>query len=61
MDSRVREYVAPFNTERPHQSPGNRPLPTAGQPEPLVLRFPERGVVCQRRLSGLLKHYRRVT
>jgi transposase InsO family protein len=54
----VREYVAHFNTERPHQSLGNRPLPEAGEPEPPILPFPERGIVCEKRLGGLLKHYR---
>ena len=34
-------------------------LPEAGEPEPDVLSFPERGVVCQKRLGGLLRHYRR--
>ena len=55
----VREYVSHFNTERPHQSLGNRPLPDAGEPEPDVLPFPERGVVCDKRLGGLLRHYHR--
>jgi transposase InsO family protein len=55
----VREYVAHFNTERPHQSLGNRPLPEAGDLEPPVPPFPEAGVVCQKRLGGLLRHYRR--
>jgi hypothetical protein len=34
-------------------------LPEAGEPEPNVLPFPERGVVCRKRLGGLLRHYRR--
>jgi hypothetical protein len=51
--------VEHFNTERPHQSLGNRPLPDLGQPEPPVLPFPESGVVCEKRLGGLLRHYRR--
>jgi putative transposase len=55
----VREYVTHFNTERPHQSLGNRPLPDVGTSEPPVLPFPESGVVCDRRLGGLLKCYRR--
>ena len=56
----VSEYVEHHNTERPHQSLGNRPLPDAGQPDPPVLPFPESGVVCEKRLGGLLRHYRRV-
>lgn len=55
----VREYVAHFNTERPHQALGNRPLPDVARPEPPVLPFPEGGVVCEQRLGGLLKHHRR--
>lgn len=55
----IREYVAHFNTERPHQSLGNQPLPQAGEPEPDVLPFPEQGIACQKRLGGLLRHYRR--
>jgi len=59
LDHLVREYVAHHNTERPHQSLGNRPLPAAGQPDPEVLPFPAAGIVCRKRLGGLLKHYRR--
>ena len=55
----VREYVEHHNTERPHQSLGNRPLPDAGSPEPPMLPFPESGVICRKRLGGLLRHYRR--
>jgi putative transposase len=55
----VREYVEHHNTERPHQSLGNRPLPEAAESDPPVLPFPAAGVVCQRRLGGLLRHYRR--
>jgi putative transposase len=55
----VREFVTHFNTERPHQSLGNRPLPEAGTLEPDVLPFPDAGVACDQRLGGLLRHYRR--
>jgi transposase InsO family protein len=53
------QHVEHYNLERPHQSLGNRPLPEAGEPEPPILPFPESGVVCEQRLGGLLKHYRR--
>jgi putative transposase len=55
----VREFVAHYNTERAHQGVGNRPLPEAGQPEPAILPFPADGISCDRRLGGLLHHYRR--
>jgi len=52
----VNEYVAHYLDERPHQSLGNRPPCGTGPP-------PGKGsaesVVCQQRLGGLLKHYRR--
>jgi len=48
----VGEYVAYFNTERPHQAMGNRPLTQSaaavgGQ------------ILCRERLGGLLRHYYR--
>ena len=53
----VREYLAYYNEERPHQAKGNRPLSGSGS-----LGSPGvpvgRTVVCQARLGGLLKHYR---
>jgi putative transposase len=55
----VRSFVDHYNTERPHQSLGNRPLPESGEPDPPLLPFPDRGVVCEQRLGGLLKHYHR--
>jgi putative transposase len=55
----VQSYVDYYNHLRPHQSLGNRPLPEANEPEPPILPFPEGGVVCEQRLGGLLKHYRR--
>jgi transposase InsO family protein len=59
LNQRVREYVAHFNTERPHQSLGNRLPSDAGEPGPDVLPFPAGGVVCPRRPGGLLRHDRR--
>jgi putative transposase len=55
----VQSYVAYYNQLRPHQSLGNRPLPEADAPDPPILPFPDAGVVCEKRLGGLLKHYRR--
>jgi putative transposase len=49
----LREYVAHYNEERPHQGRDNLPLGGAG---------PDPGggvVVCRERLGGLLKHYSR--
>jgi hypothetical protein len=54
----IREWVAHYARERPHQSLGNRPLPEAGAPDPPVVSFPANGVVCDQRLGGLLRHYR---
>jgi len=65
----VREYLAHYNAERPHQGKGNVPpgdsAPSADTvpadavaEEPVTLPFPER-VECRERLGGLLKHYRR--
>ena len=59
FDRLVRGYLTHFNSERPKQALGNRPLPEAGEPEPTVLRFPQAGVVCEHRLGGLYKHDRR--
>jgi putative transposase len=53
----VREYVAHYNRERPHQAKGNAPLgsylPEEGHP-----RAPSE-VYCRERLGGLLRHYSR--
>jgi putative transposase len=54
----IREYVEHFQTERPHQSKGNRPLPDADSPDPPILPFPDR-IECKKRLGGVLRHYRR--
>jgi len=52
LDYLIREYVAHYTYERPHQSLENRtivPLPTISQGE----------VRCKTRLTGLLRHYYR--
>ena len=56
----VHEYVEHHNTERPHQSLGNRTLPEADSEDSPILPFPEHGIECRSRLGGLIKHYRRV-
>jgi hypothetical protein len=56
----ARVFVVHDHAERPHQGPGNVPLPgadTAG--EPPILPFPGGPVRCRSRLGGLLRHYRR--
>ena len=56
----VREVVAHYHTERPHQGLGNVPLPvaeTAGEPQ--ILTCPRGLVQCRSRLGGLLRHYHR--
>jgi putative transposase len=48
----VSEYADYYNRQRPHQAVGNKPLsgaPPGGSGE----------VVCEERLGGLLRHYRR--
>jgi hypothetical protein len=52
------EYLAHYHAERPHQGLGNAP-PIGLPPEP---GHPATAgdVVCDERLGGLLKHYRRV-
>jgi putative transposase len=53
----LNEWLTHYNTERPHQGVGNAPL-SGEAPKPAgPLRLA--GVVCEERLSGLLKHYRR--
>jgi putative transposase len=52
VDHLVREYLAYYHAERPHQGKGNRPLTFDGR-EPLD----EGEVLCRERLGGLLKHY----
>jgi hypothetical protein len=59
LNNLVRECVAHHHTRWPHQSLGNRSLPESCEPDPPVLPFPAAGVVCEERLGGLLKHFRR--
>ena len=51
----VREYVAYFHEERPHQALGN--VPPGGSSHPGMLPDPEGAVVCREWLGGLLNHY----
>ncbi|MEN1705334.1 MAG: integrase core domain-containing protein [Planctomycetota bacterium] len=51
----VDEYVDYYNTVRPHQGIGNETIPRLK----LVTDEPLGEVVCETRLGGLLKHYRR--
>jgi hypothetical protein len=53
----IREWPIIPGTAAPRARPPTNPA--AGEPDPPVLPFPERGVVCERRLGGLLRHYRR--
>ena len=55
----LKEYLAHYNHERPHQSKGNVPLPEADC-EPSIVRFPSGEIECRERLGGLLRHYHRV-
>jgi len=52
LDHAVREYAVHYNTERPHQGVGNVPL---GPWEPTT----EGQIVCDQRLGGILKSFRR--
>ena len=54
----INEYLKHYNEERPHQGLSNVPLPDAAG-ETSTLAFPSGEVVCEERLGGLLKHYRR--
>ena len=47
----IREYMEHYHTERPHQGIGNEII----EPPPQS----EGEIVCQERLGGLLKSYRR--
>lgn len=55
----LREYLAYYNSERPHQAKGNEPLPEADREEPSVVSFPSGEIQCRERLGGLLRHYYR--
>ena len=51
----VREFVAHYNQERPHQTKGNIPLSEADEAS-RILPFPSGKVKRRSRLGGLLKH-----
>lgn len=50
----IAEYVDHYDTERPHQGMGDRPLAATGLP------VTTRRIVCRQQLRGLLRHYERV-
>jgi hypothetical protein len=50
----LRDYVAHYNAERPHQGVGNEVLERGRQPAGVSGR-----IRCDERLGGLLKHHRR--
>ncbi|MEL6431329.1 MAG: integrase core domain-containing protein [Planctomycetota bacterium] len=52
--SALREYVAHYNAERPHQGVGNRVLDMRRGPRSTLLK----AVTREQRLGGLLSHYR---
>ena len=52
VDHPVREYLAYYHAERPHQAKGNRTLTFDGREPP-----DEGEVQCRERLGGVLKHY----
>jgi putative transposase len=54
----IKEFVAHYNKEQPHQGLDNVPLPEAAG-ESSTLLFPSDRIECEERLGGLLKHYRR--
>jgi putative transposase len=54
----IDEYVAFYDTVRPHQGLGNKPLALAEIPEEDE-QLPLSKVICEERLGGLLRHYRR--
>jgi putative transposase len=53
----IREFLAHYHTARPHQGLGNVPLSGEVADPVDVLRIED--VVCEERLGGLLKSYRR--
>jgi putative transposase len=52
------EYIAHYHAERPHQGLGNGP-PAGAEPPAGEGPLFASDVVCEERLGGLLKHYRR--
>jgi putative transposase len=55
----IDEYVDYYNECRPHQGIGNELL--TGILSPPITDPPAAGIVCDERLGGLLKHYRRAS
>ena len=55
LDHVMREYLAYYNEERPHQGRGNEPLKAKAVSAPAIGE-----VVCRERLGGLLRHYYRM-
>jgi putative transposase len=51
----LKEYVAHYHEERPHQGKGNVILFPSAQPD----QGPEEPIWCRERLGGLLKYYHR--
>jgi putative transposase len=51
----VEQYVAHYQTERPHQGKDN--LPLTGETPPPASTVSPKGIVCGERLGGLLNHY----
>lgn len=60
----LREYAGHFNTERPHQAKGNRPLTGNSGPhaaaQKIVTGFTPSSIRCVTRCGGVIKHYYRV-
>jgi putative transposase len=55
----IKEFLAHYHGERPHQGLGN--VPPQGAAPPPVSRVTTEDIVCEQRLGGLLKHYRRAS
>ena len=60
----LREYTDHYNTERPHQSKGNRPLTDFMGPhaatQKIIADFKPSDIRCVTRCGGAIKHYYRV-
>jgi len=55
----LREYEQYYNTVRPHQGLGNKPIGVIALPPPAPNELEPSQVQCESRLSGLLRHYYR--
>src|SRR5262249_45970427 len=55
----IKEFLIHYHQCRPHQGLGNVPL--NGLPAPPIARVTIADIVCEERLGGLLKHYRRAS